>query len=144
MASWGLEPLYERLGAYSLQLYVTGDWELAVEVSRHAVRTGRERGDTQGVLWSMPHIGMAAAASGRYDEALVVFREARRFGEEHELLAGLPRCIAMSAGFHLDLFDLFDFEGAEAIQEEARDLGRSYFNPSAVSAGIDLLFNLTR
>lgn len=70
-----------------------------------------------------------------------MFRDARRFGEEYELAAGLPRCIAMSAGFHLDLFD---FEGAEAIQEEARDLGRSWFNPSAVSAGIDLLFNLTR
>ncbi len=139
--SWGLEPPYERLGGYSLQLYLTGDWESAMEVSRQAVRTGRERGDTQGVLWNMPHIGMAAAASGRYDEAIAVFRDARRFGEEYELLAGLPRCIAMSAGFHLELFD---FEGAEAIQEEARDLGRSYFNPSAVSAGIDLLFNLTR
>jgi ATP/maltotriose-dependent transcriptional regulator MalT len=47
----------------------------------------------------------------------------------------------MSAGFRLELFD---FEGAEAIQEEARDLGRAHFNPSAVSAGIDLLFNLVR
>ncbi len=140
-ATWGLEPPYERLGGYSLQLYLTGNWQAAIDVSREAVRTGRDRGDTQGVLWNMPHIGMAAAASGRYDEAIAVFREARRFGEEYELLAGLPRCIAMSAGFHLDLFD---FEGAEAIQEEARDLGRSYFNPSAVSAGIDLLFNLTR
>ncbi|MBW3649469.1 MAG: AAA family ATPase [Actinobacteria bacterium] len=138
---WGLEPPYERLGAYSLQLYLTGDWESAIHVSRQAVRTGREAGDTQGVLWNMPHLGMAAAASGRYDEAIAVFREARRFGEEYELLAGLPRCIAMSAGFHLDLFD---FEGAEAIQQEARDLGRTYFNPSAVSAGIDLLFNFTR
>ena len=140
-AAWGVEPPYERLGAYSLQLYLTGDWSSAVEVSRQAVRTGREAGDTQGVLWNMPHIGMAAAASGHYDEALAVFRDARRFGEEYELLAGLPRCIAMSAGFHLDLFD---FEGAEAIQEEARDLGRAHFNPSAVSAGIDLLFNFTR
>ena len=140
-ARWGLDPPYERLGAYSLQLYLTGDWEAAIDVSRQAVRTGREAGDTQGVLWSMPHIGMAAAAAGRYDEAIAVFREARRFGEEYELLAGLPRCIAMSAGFHLDLFD---FEGAEEIQEEARDLGRTYFNPSAVSAGIDLLFNFTR
>ncbi|MBW3614758.1 MAG: hypothetical protein KY439_05535 [Actinobacteria bacterium] len=140
-ATWGLDPPYERLGAYSLQLYLTGDWEGAIQVSRQAVHTGRDAGDTQGVLWNMPHIGMAAAASGRYDEAIAVFRDARRFGEEYELLAGLPRCIAMSAGFHLDLFD---FEGAEAIQEEARDLGRSYFNPSAVSAGIDLLFNFTR
>ena len=140
-SAWGLEPPYERLGAYSLQLYLTGDGESAVEVARQAVRTGRERGDTQGVLWNMPHIGMAAAAAGRYDEAIAVFREAREFGEEYELLAGLPRCIAMSAGFHLDLFD---FAGAEEIQEEARDLGRTYFNPSAVSAGVDLLFNLTR
>ncbi|HEX8771609.1 MAG TPA: AAA family ATPase, partial [Acidimicrobiales bacterium] len=139
--AWGLEPPYERLGGYSLQLYLTGDWEAAIHVSREAVRTGRNRGDTQGVLWNMPHIGMSAAAVGRYDEAITVFHEARRFGEEFELLAGLPRCIAMSAGFHLDLFD---FEGAEAIQEEARDLGRTYFNPSAVSAGIDLLLNLTR
>lgn len=140
-AAWKVEPPYERLGAYSLQLYLTGDSESATDVSGQAVRHGREAGDTQGVLWNMPHIGMAAAASGRYDEAIAVFAEARRFGEEYELLAGLPRCIAMSAGFHLDLFD---FEGAEDIQEEARDLGRTYFNPSAVSAGIDLLFNFTR
>lgn len=139
--AWGVRPPYERLGGYSLQLYLTGDGESAIRVSREAVRTGRDAGDTQGVLWNMPHIGMAAAAAGRYDEAIAVFREARQFGEEYELLAGLPRCIAMSAGFHLDLFD---FAGAEQIQEEARDLGRSYFNPSAVSAGIDLLFNLTR
>ena len=139
--AWGVPLPYERLGGYSLQLYLTGDGESAIEVSRAAVRTGRAAGDTQGVLWNMPHIGMAAAAAGRYDEALTVFREARHFGEEYELLAGLPRCIAMSAGFHLDLFD---FAGAEEIQEEARDLGRSYFHPSAVSAGIDLLFNFTR
>ena len=140
-AAWGIDPPYERLGGYSLQLYLTGNSESALDVSREAVRTGREAGDTQGVLWNMPHIGMAAAASGRYDEAIAVFREARRFGEEYELHAGLPRCIAMSAGFHLDLFD---YEGAEAIQEEARDLGRTWFNPSVVSAGIDLLFNFTR
>ncbi|MDP9388617.1 MAG: AAA family ATPase, partial [Actinomycetota bacterium] len=140
-AVWGLEPPYERLGTYSLQLYLTGDWESAVHVARQAVRTGREAGDTQGALWNMPHIGIAAAASGRYDEAMAVFQEARRFGEEYELFGALTRCIAMSAGFHLDLFD---FEGAQTIQEEARDLGRTYFKPSAVSAGIDLLFNFTR
>lgn len=47
----------------------------------------------------------------------------------------------MSAGLHLDLFD---FAGAESIQEEARELRRAHFNPSAVSAGIDLLLNVTR
>ncbi|MGH9245402.1 MAG: BTAD domain-containing putative transcriptional regulator [Acidimicrobiales bacterium] len=140
-AALGIDPPFERLGAYSLQLYLTADWEAAIDVSREAVRTGREAGDTHEVLWNLPHIGMSLAASGRYDTAIEVFAEARRFGEDHELVAGLPRCIAMSAGFHLDLFD---FAGAEAIQEEARDLGRVYFNPSAVSAGIDLLLNFSR
>ncbi len=136
-----MQPPYERLGTYSLQLYLTGAWDCAIDVARQAVRTGRDAGDTQGALWNMPHMGMAAAAAGRYDEAIAIFREGRRFGEEYELHAALTRCIAMSAGFHLDLFD---FDGAEAIQEEARDLGRTHFNPSAVSAGIDLLFNFTR
>ncbi|MDP9435461.1 MAG: AAA family ATPase [Actinomycetota bacterium] len=140
-ASWGLEPPYERLCAYSLQLYLTGNSESAVSVARHAVRTGREAGDTQGTLWNMPHVGIASAAAGRYDEAIAVFRDARRFGEEYELPGALTRCIAISAGLHLDLFD---FQGAEAIQQEARDLGRTHFTPSAVSAGIDLMFNLTR
>jgi DNA-binding SARP family transcriptional activator len=139
--SWGLTPPYSRLGAYSLQLYLTGDWNRAVTLSRSAVSHGRSSGDTQGVLWNLPHIGMAAASAGRFDEALAVFAEARRFGEEHELHAGLPRAIAMSAGFHLDLFD---YAGAQAIQEEARERGREHFPPSAVSAGIDLLFNFVR
>lgn len=140
-AAWGIRPPYERLGGYSLQLYLTGNWQATIDVARHAVESGRERGDTQGVLWNMPHVGMALAATGNYSAAIAMFDEARRFGEEYELHASLPRCIAMSAGFHLDLFD---HEGAEEIQEQARDLGRMYFNPSAVSAGIDLLFNYTR
>jgi DNA-binding SARP family transcriptional activator len=139
--SWGVTPPYSRLGAYSLQLYLTGDWSRAVTLSRSAVAHGRSSGDTQGVLWNLPHIGMAAASAGRFDEALAVFAEARRFGEEHELHAGLPRAVAMSAGFHLDLFD---YAGAQAIQEEARERGREHFPPSAVSAGIDLLFNFVR
>lgn len=140
-AEWGMTPPYERLGTFSLQLYLTGDSSSAKDLAHNAVRTGREVGDTHGVLWSMPHAGLAAAAAGNYDEALRVFREARSFGEEYELLAGLPRCIAMSAGFRMDLFD---FAGAEEVQQEARDLGRVHFNPTAVSAGIDLLLNFTR
>lgn len=139
--AWGLEPPYERLGTYSLQLYLTGDAHRAIDVAGQAVRTGRASGDTHGALWNLPHMGIAAAAAGRYDEAVALFAEGRRFGEEYELPGALTRCIAMSAGFHLDLFD---YAGAEAIQEEARELGRAHFTPSAVSAGIDLMFNLTR
>lgn len=52
------------------------------------------------------------------------------------------RAIAMSAGYHLDLFD---FDQHEALAHEARELAlSSSFPPSATSAGIDLLLNYAR
>jgi tetratricopeptide (TPR) repeat protein len=54
----------------------------------------------------------------------------------------LARALACSAGFRLDLFD---FAGAEARSQEARELARSLgFTPPVVSAGIDLLLNYAR
>jgi hypothetical protein len=54
----------------------------------------------------------------------------------------LARATAMAAGLHLTLFD---FEGAEALQSEARELGKSVgFAPSVVSAGIDSLLTFAR
>ena len=48
----------------------------------------------------------------------------------------------MSSWFH---FELFDFAAAEALSEEARDLGRSAnFQPPVLSASVDLIFNFTR
>jgi tetratricopeptide (TPR) repeat protein len=48
----------------------------------------------------------------------------------------------MSTGFRLELFD---FEGAEQLAEEARELSASSgFAPTGVSAGIDLLFCYAR
>jgi tetratricopeptide (TPR) repeat protein len=48
----------------------------------------------------------------------------------------------MSAGFHLEVFD---FEGNERLAEEAREQARSArFQPSVVSAGLDLVFNYAR
>jgi tetratricopeptide (TPR) repeat protein len=54
----------------------------------------------------------------------------------------LTRAIAVSAGYHLDVFD---FPGNEAIAEEARELARSFeFPPTLVSGGLDLLLNFAR
>jgi len=48
----------------------------------------------------------------------------------------------MSAGFHLDLFA---YDRAEAIQQEARELARSAdFAPPVISASVDLLFTYVR
>lgn len=54
----------------------------------------------------------------------------------------LARATAMASGLHLSLFD---FEGAEALQSEARELGRDVgFAPSIISAGIDSLLTFAR
>ena len=51
------------------------------------------------------------------------------------MLPLLARATAISAGFHLNVFD---FEGAEALHLEARQLAQSLgFAPPVVSAGID-------
>ena len=48
----------------------------------------------------------------------------------------------MSAGFHLELFD---FKGNEKLAEEAREQARlAGFQPSVVSASLDLVFNFAR
>ncbi len=132
-------PVYTYL---SLSLYWLGRLEEAVQRGGEGVQSAREANHTTATMFSLPHLGLALAGQGRYDEAMWVFEEARRFGREYGVDTLLARAIAISAGFHLDVWD---FEGNEARAEEARDLARSLsFAPPAVSAGIDLLLNLAR
>lgn len=126
----------------SLPPYWLGRLDEAVEHGREGVRLAGEAHHTTALMFSLPNLGLALAASGRYAEAFDVFDEARRFGREHGAGTLLARAIAMSAGLHLDLLD---FDGNEARAEEARDLARSLsFAPPAVSAGLDLLLNFAR
>lgn len=138
----GIEPPYTRLNALPLQLYLTGESHEAINVSREAVAKARSVAEPAAAMWQFPQLAMALAAVGRYAEATEVFAESRRFGQEYEVTTVLPRAVAMSAGFRLDLFD---YAGAQSIQEEARELARSAgFPPTVTSAGIDLLLNLVR
>ncbi len=125
-----------------LTLYLLGKVDEAVDRAREAVQMVRATNDAPWTTWVFPHLGLALAASGRYGEAARVFDEAARFGREREIGPLLARSIAMSVGFHLDVFD---FGAAEARATEARDLAATAgFLPSVVSAGIDLLFAFTR
>jgi tetratricopeptide (TPR) repeat protein len=91
---------------------------------------------------ALPHYALSLAARGFYREAQEIFDEAREVGSRYQVLAPLSRCIAMQAGFHLDILD---FAGAEELEKEARDLAASLnFPPTYVSAGIDLLLNYAR
>lgn len=130
------------MALYSIHLYLVGETAESVAIGRTGLGRFRERNETSNTMFVYPHLGLALAASGRYDEALKVFDEARRFGHEHEVWPFLARSIAMSAGFHLDLFD---FEGNERIAREALEMARSgSFLPTTVSAGIDLWVNYAR
>jgi class 3 adenylate cyclase/tetratricopeptide (TPR) repeat protein len=130
------------LALYCLNLYLGGEAQEAVAVGEEALRRFRARNDTSNTMFAFPHLGLALAGCGRYADAARIFEEARRFGREYEVPRFLARSVAMSAGFHLDLFD---FPGHEALAEEARELGQvGDMAPSVVSAGIDLLLNFAR
>ena len=127
---------------YPITLYWLGRLEEAVEASREAVAVAQQENDISWVMSSLPHLGMALASTGQYAEAMLVFEEARRLGREYRLDTLLARAIAMSAGFHLDIFI---FARAESLAQEARELALSLnFAPAAVSAGIDLMLNYAR
>ncbi len=126
----------------SANLYWLGRLGEAVESGREAVSTAREANDIPWILLSLPHLGLGLAGTGQYAEAMHAFDEARRMGREYGAETLLARAIACSAGVHLELFD---FAGAEARSQEARDLARLMnFTPPVVSAGVDLLMNFAR
>jgi DNA-binding SARP family transcriptional activator len=138
----GMAPPAHVLTLHALVLYWLGRLDEATERSRAGLESARRANDASIMMYSLPHLGMALAARGRYDEAQPVFDEARRFGREYAIHTLLARAIAMSAGYRLDLFD---FAGAEALACEARELAfSSNFPPPAASAGIDLLLNYAR
>jgi tetratricopeptide (TPR) repeat protein len=138
----GLAPPAQARTQKSLQCYWLGRFDEALAASREAVEEARAANDMPVMLEALPHLGLALAGAGRYDEAARAFAQARRLGHEHGLANLRARAIAMSAGFRLDLFD---FTGAEARAREAREAARAaQFLPPAVSAGIDLLLNFAR
>jgi hypothetical protein len=93
-------------------------------------------------MTAFPTLGLVLTATAQYGEATDTFAEARRLGREFGLDTLLARAIAISTGFH---YELFDFVGAEALARETRDLARAAnFPPPAVSAGIDLLLIYAR
>ena len=122
--------------------YLLGAYQDALQLARQAVTIIRGMNNTSATMYALSHLGLALAATGSYAEAMTVFEEAHQFGVEFEVGHFVARATAMSAGFHLDVYD---YAGHEARAEEAQELARrAGFAPSAVSAGIDLLLNYGR
>jgi class 3 adenylate cyclase/DNA-binding SARP family transcriptional activator/tRNA A-37 threonylcarbamoyl transferase component Bud32 len=137
-----VSPTPSVLPLYATTLCWAAQFDRATECAREAVQVARAANDTDATILGLQVQGLALAGTGRYDEAWRVFDEASRFGREFGIGPFLARSIAMSAGFHLDVFD---FDGHTALAEEAREMARSVgFPPPLVSASIDLLLNLAR
>ena len=127
---------------YPLGLYWVGKFEEAIEWSHEAVRKCREYGDSFVLMRALSNLAISLAARGLYKEALQTFEQSQQFGKEYELGRPLARSITMLGGVHLELYD---YETAQSITEEARDLAASFnFPPPIISANIDLLFNFAR
>lgn len=130
------------LAMYPLALYFQGRLAEALERAQESAQAFRSLSDVFAATFGHAHLGLALAARGRYSEAARVFDEASQLGRKHEIWTFQARTLAMSAGFHLDLFD---FKGNERLAEEAREQARSAkFQPSEVSASLDLVFNFAR
>ncbi|HEY8923393.1 MAG TPA: AAA family ATPase [Polyangia bacterium] len=120
-----------------LTLYWNGRIADSIAWAHENLAAARAAGDIVSLLVSLPPLGMALAASGRYREAAAAFAEARGIGERHRATSLLARAISMSTGMHLDLGDV---DAAEDLAAEARELGRaSGWAPGEVSASIDLI-----
>lgn len=127
---------------YPLGLYWVGKFEEAIEWSREAVQTCRERGDSFALMRALSNLAISLASRGRYIEALQTFEQSQQFGKQYDLSQPLARSIAMLGGVHLELYD---YATAQSITEKARDLAASFnFPPPIISANIDLLFNFAR
>jgi tetratricopeptide (TPR) repeat protein len=137
-----LASVANELDWWGLILYWLGDYERAIARERQALELARQAHDAAGSGSMLETLGLALAGRGRYREGLQAIAEGESVFREHGAPQLVARGIAMRGGVHLEVYD---FDGAQALAEEARELSRSVNWPNAtVSAGIDLLLNFAR
>ena len=122
--------------------YWLGQAEQGRRDARQIVELARSVNDITTLMLALPSLGLNLAAGGNYAEADAIFAEVRGIGTRHQITTLLSRAISMQAGWH---FDVFDYDGAEAIALEAYELANSVqYVPPLVSASLDQTFVLIR
>jgi tetratricopeptide (TPR) repeat protein len=125
-----------------LTLYLAGRAPEALVLASDGADAARSSRDTTLIMYSLSHFGLSLLGVGRYAEASRIFQEARVFGRKYGAHSMLARVTAMTAGLH---FNVFDYEGADALRAETRELARSAgFAPPLISSNIDALLALAR
>ena len=130
------------LARMPLTLYWVGRLGEATAHAAQAVERARASDDPAFLLYALQHLGLSLSGSGRYDEAVRTFDEARAFGRQCGAMPLLARATSMSVS---PLLSLGDLGAAMTRAFEARELAhRVAFEPPLVSAGIDLLLIFAR
>jgi tetratricopeptide (TPR) repeat protein len=127
-----------------LTLYLAGELPSALNLARRVLGETRSSGESSALIYALTHYGLTLAANGQYSEAAAAFDEVREFARFCGAFPLRARAtpVAMAAGWRLDVFD---FQTAEALQCEAREIANeAAFVPSQASAGIDLLMSFAR
>jgi tetratricopeptide (TPR) repeat protein len=126
----------------ALSLYLAGRSAEGVALGATVAQAAKQSGDTGYVMYSLPGLALSLVGIGRYREGAGVFQDAQSVGKKYGVPSLRARAMAMSAGYHVDLYALGE---AETLQLEARELARSAgFTPPQVSASVDLLFTYVR
>lgn len=125
-----------------LTLYLAGELPPALKLAGKVLDQARGSGESSALIYALTHYGLALAANGEYLQAAATFDEVREFARSCGAFPLLARATAMAAGWRLDVFD---FQTAEDLQFEAREIANeAAFVPSQASAGIDLLMSFAR
>jgi serine/threonine protein kinase/tetratricopeptide (TPR) repeat protein len=141
LARMGVQRSYAQVRA-SLSRYWVGRTLESLDEATHSAQAARSAQDPAFKVHALSHLGLSLTGAGRYDEAARIFDEARNVGKRYGVFPLVARAISMSTGIYMNLFD---FQGAEAAAQEARDLAHRFaFVPPLVSAGIDLLLIYAR
>jgi eukaryotic-like serine/threonine-protein kinase len=135
-----------RYFSFEAQLFLAllwrGDVAQAIERGRAFVDQARSMNDIYALMVALPQVGLSLVAGGRYAEAQTFFDQARDVGRRHDTRTLVARAIAMSAGYHQDLFD---FAGALRLASEANEMALSAsYPPTVVSTSLDLLVHAAR
>jgi class 3 adenylate cyclase/tetratricopeptide (TPR) repeat protein len=134
--------LQNGIDQFGLNWYYLGQLTEAERYTRQALEIARNAHDVAVVVRTLANLGTTLTGCGRYDEALALFAEARRFGREQATWQWLARAISMCAGLHLTLGD---YARAETLSEEAHEVSRGIqFTNAMASTGVDLLLTFAR
>ena len=96
----------------------TRDEKIAKQIARAILAV-----DSSLILFAPDNSALAQAGRAvKLRVACEVFAEARAFGRRYGIIGPLARAISFEAGMHLSVCD---FEGAEALQREAREMAAS-------------------